>query len=168
MLAYIWAEDEKHHIGYQGHLPWKLPADLAYFKKQTAQHTIVMGRKTFESFKGFLPHRQHIVLTTATDFAAKYNFDSRLTVVNSLTELRHLLQKKDELFFVIGGTALFKQLLDDVDYLYVTKINAAFKADTIMPQIDYHQFELVSEVDGPQNQKNLYRHQYKVYRRKKN
>ncbi|GAJ25532.1 dihydrofolate reductase [Liquorilactobacillus sucicola DSM 21376 = JCM 15457] len=166
MLAYIWAEDAEQHIGYQGHLPWKLPSDLAYFKKKTAHHPIVMGRKTFESFKGFLPQRQHIVLTTSTEFAKKYNYDERLTVVHSITELRKMISDKDEVFFVIGGAALFEQLMDDVDYLYVTKIKAVFKADTSMPPVDYGDFELVAKSDGPRDQKNLYDHEFRVYRRK--
>ncbi|KRL38407.1 dihydrofolate reductase [Liquorilactobacillus uvarum] len=166
MLAYIWAEDEKHHIGYEGHLPWKLPADLAYFKEKTLDHTIIMGRKTFESFKGFLPRRHHIVLTTSKEFEKKYNFDERLTVVHSISELRRLTCDKDELLFVIGGASLFEKLVDDVDFLYVTKIKAVFKADTSMPEIDYKEFELIATTDGIKDQKNLYDHQFKVYQRK--
>lgn len=59
MLAYIWAEDRAGHIGNEGKLPWNLPADLAYFKKQTMGHPMLMGRKTFDSFPGLLPHRLH-------------------------------------------------------------------------------------------------------------
>lgn len=50
MLRFIWAEDEASYIGYQGRLPWHLPADMKHFKELTSDHIIVMGRKTFESF----------------------------------------------------------------------------------------------------------------------
>ncbi|KRM96330.1 dihydrofolate reductase [Liquorilactobacillus aquaticus DSM 21051] len=167
MLAYIWAEDEKRHIGYQGRLPWRLPADLAYFKEKTLNHPIIMGRKTFESFKGFLPRRHHIVLTSSKDFEEKYNFDERLTVVHSIPELRKLFSSREELLFVIGGASLFGELLDDVDFLYVTKINALFKADTSMPKIDCDKFELITKIDGIRDQKNLYDHRFEVYQRRR-
>lgn len=64
MIRFIWAEDEDGRIGYQGALPWHLPADLKHFKELTSNHIIVMGRKTFDSFPGLLPKRKHIILST--------------------------------------------------------------------------------------------------------
>ena len=65
MLRFIWAEDEASYIGYQGRLPWHLPADMKHFKELTSDHVIVMGRKTFESFPGLLPKREHVIHSTS-------------------------------------------------------------------------------------------------------
>ena len=72
MISFVWAEDQKHQIGYKGHLPWRLPADLAHFKEVTMGHPMVMGKKTFDSFPGLLKRRQHIVLTHDTNLKEKY------------------------------------------------------------------------------------------------
>ena len=87
-----------------------IPADLAYFKEKTSGHPMVMGRKTFASFPGFLPGREHIVLTRDKDFRAKYPADAPLTVYHSLPELREWLLAQSELVFVIGGASLFESL----------------------------------------------------------
>lgn len=88
MISFIWAEDKAHHIGYKGKLPWHLPADLAFFKKQTIGHPIVMGRKTFASFPGLLPKRQHIVLTHSEELKKEAQATERLTIFSDLSELK--------------------------------------------------------------------------------
>ncbi|KRL99499.1 dihydrofolate reductase [Liquorilactobacillus satsumensis] len=166
MLAYIWAEDRKHQIGVAGHLPWQLPADLAYFKKTTAQHPIVMGRKTFASLPGVLPHRHHYVLTRSAAFADKYAENAQVTVVHTLADLRRLLATETQLIFIIGGASLFAAFADEVDYLYVTEIDAEFTADTKMPELKMADFELISATQGLVDHQNPYAHSFKVYRRK--
>ncbi|KRM90984.1 dihydrofolate reductase [Liquorilactobacillus cacaonum] len=165
MLAYIWAEDKEHHIGLNGHLPWHLPADLAYFKKITKNHPIVMGRKTFDSFPGLLPQRHHFVLTNSIDLKTKFKDDDRITVMNNIDDLSSVIEQKD-LIFIIGGASLFAEFADKVDFLYVTRINSIFPGDTKMPIIDEKLFELITKKNGTVDEKNKYPHVFEVYQRK--
>ena len=167
MLGFIWAQDEAGHIGYQGKLPWHLPADLAYFKKITATHPMIMGKKTFASFPGLLPQRLHVILTHDTALATKYKANKQVCVFHSKAQLDEWLNKKQaELCFIIGGASLFEQYRDQVDLLYVTQIGATFEGDTKMPTIDYTQFELIEEKPGKIDEKNHYPHTFLVYQRK--
>ena len=154
MLAYIWAEDSAHHIGINGRLPWHLPNDLAYFKRQTSGHPMIMGKKTFDSFPKLLPGRLHVILTHSIEFEKEY-------------DLRKWLEEHDsEITFVIGGASLFKMFKDDVDLLYVTKIKEKFDADTTMPDLEMDRFALKYEEKGTTDEKNQYQHTFFVYERK--
>ncbi|MBZ2404908.1 dihydrofolate reductase [Liquorilactobacillus hordei] len=166
MLAYIWAEDEQHHIGIDGHLPWTLPADLAYFKSVTKNHPIIMGRKTFDSFPGFLSKRHHYVLTRSTDFSDEYKDDSRITVVNNVEALVKIIAQEDEDIFIIGGASLFAEFANKVDLLYVTRIKGEFSGDTIMPELPMDTFKLIKKVDGIVDEKNKFPHVFEVYQKK--
>lgn len=130
MLAYIWAEDSAHHIGINGRLPWHLPNDLAYFKRQTSGHPMIMGKKTFDSFPKLLPGRLHVILTHSIEFEKEYADNDQVVVVHNENDLRKWLEEHDsEITFVIGGASLFKMFKDDVDLLYVTRIKEKFDAD---------------------------------------
>lgn len=167
-LAYIWAEASKHVIGKDGTLPWHLPADLAYFKRVTANHPIIMGRKTFASLPHILPHRHHVVLTHDRTLAAKYADDARVTVVASIAALLEWCdqQPAGQVGFVIGGASLFALLSDHVKWLYQTKIKHAFPGDVTMPALDWTKFECVSHTPGKCDDRNQYPHEFFVYRRK--
>lgn len=166
MISFIWAEDKAHHIGYKGKLPWNLPADLAYFKEKTLGHTIVMGKKTFDSLPGILPNRKHVVLTHDQKLTNDAKNIDRLEVFNDLTALRTWLKSQKEEIFVIGGASLFKNLVEDVDRLYLTKIEQTFNGDTFMTKIDYDNFKLISQVNGKIDEKNIYLHKFYVYEKK--
>lgn len=166
MISFIWAEDKAHHIGYKGKLPWNLPADLAYFKEKTLGHTIVMGKKTFDSLPGILPNRKHVVLTHDQKLTNDAKNIDRLEVFNDLTALKIWLKSQKEEIFVIGGASLFKNLVEDVDRLYLTKIEQTFNGDTFMTKIDYDNFKLISQVNGKVDEKNIYLHKFYVYEKK--
>lgn len=167
MITYVWAEDKKHQIGYQGHLPWHLPADLKYFKSQTMGHPILMGRKTFDSLPHILPGRHHLVLTHSQEFKNKYKDNQQVTVFLNKKELYTYLEKNnDEDICAIGGVSIFKILLDKVDCLKKTAIDASFKADTVMPQIDYSKFVLIKEEKHEADNKNEYAYSFLTYVRK--
>ena len=88
MLSFVWAEDNKHQIGYKGHLPWHLPADLAHFKEKTMGKTMVMGKKTFLSLPFVLPKRKHLVLTHDEALIQKYKTNNQVNFVTSMEQLR--------------------------------------------------------------------------------
>ena len=167
MLAYIWAEDQARHIGKDGKLPWSLPADLAYFKKMTLGHPMLMGRKTFMSFPGLLPDRLHLVLTSSAELKKQAQTTANLEVFTTTTEMFSWLDNhQSEDVFVIGGASLFELLKDRVDTLYQTKIEATFAGDVTFPALDYQKFELISVTTGQVDERNKYPHEFRVYRRK--
>jgi len=130
-LSIIVVADEKNAIGKNGDLLCHLPSDLKYFKRITEHHTIVMGRKTFESLpKGALPNRQNIVLTN--DRNAHFE---NCVVCHSLDEVWEKCENGKEIFFV-GGGEIYKMMLPQTDKLYLTRIHHTFEdADTFFPEI---------------------------------
>ena len=131
-LSLIAAIDRHRAIGYQNKLLFWLPNDLKRFKALTTGHTILMGRKTFESLpKGALPHRRNDVLSSS----------QTLTLPGA--EVFHSLQEAldachpDELVYVIGGASLYQQALPLADALCLTEIDAeAPQADAWFPPIE--------------------------------
>ncbi|MDN6029230.1 MAG: dihydrofolate reductase [Lactobacillus sp.] len=167
MLTFVWAEDEAHQIGYQGKLPWHLPADLRHFKKVTWGHPMVMGRRTFASLPGLLPGRPHIVLTRDLTFETA-QASSQLTVAHSLVQLQELIASYgDKTVCVIGGATVFEQLKGQVDCLEKTEVAGVFKADTSMPELPYDQFELIQSEPHQADDSNHYDYTFRTFMRKR-
>lgn len=166
MISFVWAEDEIGNIGYQGHLPWHLPADLHHFKAKTIGHPMVMGRKTFESFPGVLPGRKHIVLTHDQAFKEKYQGNDQVEVFTDLNLLKKWITAQREDVAIIGGASLFKEMSDSVDVLEQTKIHHQFKGDVQMVAIDYDKFELIKQENHQADDKNQYDYTFLTYKRK--
>jgi dihydrofolate reductase len=148
--------DIQQAIGLGNDLPWRLPADLAYFKKTTMDHAILMGRKTFESIGKPLPNRTNVILTQNKDFQAE-----GCLIVHSVEEA--VEQFKNEEIFVIGGAEVFQLFMPSVDRLYITLIEHEFKADTYFPEFDIDDWVLVSSEDGIKDAKNPYDYSFLVY-----
>lgn len=162
MLIFLWAESQGRVIGLHGGLPWHLPADMHYFKTVTTGHTIVAGSKTFASFPRPLPNRKNIVVSHQPATA----FPENVSVLHSLSAVRaYAAARPQEKIFVVGGAQLFAGLLDDVDFLYRTRIDAGFDGDTWMPVIDYSQFTLIDQQPGIRNEKNPYDFVFEQYQR---
>ncbi len=160
MISFIWAEDEHGLIGVDGHLPWHLPNDMAFFKRTTMGHPIVAGSRTFRTFGRALPGRQNIVLSRHGDFS------DDVLVVSSISQLCELVEANPTTnYFIVGGANLFGQLVDRVDRLYRTKVHHVFTGDTYMPELDYQQFKLTSTTAGLVDEKNLYAHTFEVFDR---
>lgn len=163
MLAYVWAEDENRLIGKEDKLPWRLPADVAFFKKVTMRGDLVTGRKTYETIPNRpLPGRRNIVLTRQKNYEAP-----GAIVVNSKEEVLELERTGDEDLYIIGGADLFKMFEADVDELYRTVIHHSFEGDTYFDEnFDYNQFELVKTEEGIVDEKNRYPHTFELWKRK--
>lgn len=131
-LSLIAAIDRHRAIGYQNKLLFWLPNDLKRFKALTTGHTILMGRKTFESLpKGALPHRRNIVLSSSQSLTLP-----GAEVFHSLQEALNACHP-DELVYVIGGASLYQQALPLADALCLTEIDAeAPQADAWFPPIE--------------------------------
>ena len=117
-------------IGRDGTLPWRLPEDLAHFKRTTMGHTIVMGRKTWDSIGRPLPGRRSIVVSRKAGFTA-----AGAEVAPSLDAAISLCAGSEEVF-VIGGAELYREALPRAERLVVTEIDADFDGDTFWPAPD--------------------------------
>jgi dihydrofolate reductase len=129
-LSLLVARARNGVIGHQGTLPWRLPEDLAFFKRTTMGHPIVMGRKTWESIGRPLPGRRSIVVSRNGSYVAP-----GAEVVTSLEEALTLCADATEVF-VIGGAELYRLAMPRADRLLVTEIDADFDGDVILPTID--------------------------------
>jgi dihydrofolate reductase len=127
-LSIIVACDLNHGIGYKGYLLFRIPEDIRRFKELTTNHTIIMGRKTFESLPNVLPNRHHIVITRNL----KYKKTSKqVSIINNLDEaMIKLFQDLDEEIFVIGGSEIYKQFLPYCNRIYLTLVHTICEADT--------------------------------------
>ena len=162
-LSAIVAVDLDWAIGKNGDLLCHLPADLKHFKSITMGHPIIMGRKTFESFpKGPLPGRQHIVVTRN----ASYPHDG-VTVAQSIDEAVKKSDETDEIFF-LGGAHIYRSVIDAIDTLHLTRINAHFSgADTFFPAINPEEWEVTEQADFQPDEKNAFAYSFITLRRKK-
>lgn len=156
MIKIIVAKSRNSVIGDSNKLIWRLPADLANFKKITTGHSIVMGRKTFESIGKPLPGRRNIIITRNPD----YEFED-CEVVNSLEEAL-LLTGND--CFIIGGGEIYKQSLDIASKIYLTLVDEDFTGDTIFPELDDNWFKS-SEENFSSDEKNPYNYSFITYER---
>lgn len=128
-LTIIVATDAKNGIGINNTLPWKLPEDLAHFKRLTTGHPIIMGRKTFDSIGRPLPNRRNIVITRNADWRHE-----GVDTVGSIEAAIALLDGAEG--FVIGGAEIYKQSMQLADQLIITQIAHTFDCDAFFPEID--------------------------------
>jgi dihydrofolate reductase len=150
-------------IGRDGGLPWYLPADLKHFKRATMGHHLIIGRRTWEELGKPLPGRTMVVVTRSRQFAA-----DGATIVGSLEQALDLTAADDEPF-IGGGAQIYRIALarDLVDRIYLTRIQAEIEGDTFLPEIDWEDWQLVSEEHHEADEKNEYPHSFLVYERKK-
>ncbi|APA68143.1 dihydrofolate reductase [Janthinobacterium sp. 1_2014MBL_MicDiv] len=130
ILTIVVATDQQGGIGIDNTLPWKLPEDLAHFKRLTTGHPILMGRKTFDSIGRPLPNRRNIVITRN----AAWRHDG-VEAVGSLEEAIALLDGAQG--YVIGGAEIYRQSLALAQRLVVTEIGQTFACDAFFPAIDH-------------------------------
>ena len=123
MLSIIVAVAENNVIGKDNKLIWHLPEDLKRFKKLTLGHKIIMGRKTFESLEELLPNRKHIILTGNKTYSVD---NEDVEVIHTIEELEKYINSPSECF-VIGGAAIYTQLMPKVKKMYITKIHKNFE-----------------------------------------
>lgn len=158
-LSIIVAADKNRGIGLNNRLPWYLPADLKYFKAVTSGHTVIMGRKTFDSMGKALPNRRNIVVTRQE----KLQYEN-IEIAHSLEEAIELCSNEEETF-VIGGSEIFKQALPLANTLYLTDIHHSFESDTFFPDIDKNRWKEIKREDKQPDEKNLFPYSFLVYKR---
>lgn len=133
-LTIIVATDRERGIGIDNRLPWRLPEDLAHFKRLTTGHAIIMGRKTFDSIGRALPQRRNIVVTRNADWQHE-GVETAFSVQSALA----LVTKEDA--FVIGGAEIYRQALPLCSHIVITEIDRVFECDTFLQPIDPTQWQ---------------------------
>jgi len=161
-ISIIAAVADNLAIGKTNNLPWHLPADMKHFRELTTGHTVVMGKRTFESLpKGPLPNRKNIVLTSIMSEGVNKGYFEADSFEDAL-----YLSEHEEHVFVIGGATVYKQCIDKVDSMYITWVHEKFSADTFFPQIDFGQWEELNREDFQPDDKNPYPYSFVEYKRK--
>lgn len=162
-LSLICALTTNGAIGNKGGLLYYLPADLKHFKNLTTGHTILMGRKTFESLpKGALPNRRNVVITRQQDFMAP-----GIEVFHSFEEALQACQTDEEVY-VIGGESVYEAALPQANCLCLTHIDAVpDEADTFFPSYNKEEWEEESREHHEPDEKNKLAYDFVNYIRKK-
>lgn len=142
MLSIIVALASNNAIGKDNDLLWHISDDLKRFKSLTMDHTVIMGRNTWDSLpRRPLPKRRNVVLTHNTDFKAE-----GADVVHSVDEVMRIVADEEEAF-VMGGATLYRQFLPLAQRLYITHVHASFDADVYFPEIDLSRYRLCRVTD---------------------
>lgn len=162
MLSIVVAKSKNNAIGKDNKLLWRIPDDMKRFKDLTIGHTIIMGRKTFESIGKPLPNRLNIVLTRDSNY--KVN-DENVKILGGISDLEEYINN-DEENFVIGGAQIYSILISKCKKLYVTQVDKEFVGDAYFPVIREEDWKEIEKVEGPKDENN-FNYSYIVYERKK-
>jgi len=149
-ISLIAAMASNRVIGQNNQLPRDYPEDLKRFRKLTSGHTIVMGRKTYESIGRPLPKRRNIVLTRGWNIEGVETFSSIDQLLDTLyseetPDCKLWDSCKEEEIFIIGGSEIYKQFLNKADYIYLTLIKKNYEWDTFFPEFEQNYKEIERE-----------------------
>lgn len=162
MLSIIVAVAKNNVIGKDNKLIWHLPEDLKRFKRLTSNHTIIMGRRTFESLGRVLPNRKHVILCND----AKMNIDDEnVEILDDISKLKKYIESDDE-NFVIGGATIYRLLMPFANKMYITHINQEFDGDVYFPEISEEEWKIIDREPGLKDEKNPFDYEYVTYKRK--
>ena len=138
-ITIIAAIGENNELGLDNKLIWNIKEDLKRFKKLTTGHSIIMGRKTFESISKALPGRLNIVLTKNKNFKCK-----NVSIASNIHEAIELT-KDDEQPFIIGGSEIYSLFINMAQTIELTRVHNNFKADTFFPDINFGKWNKIYE-----------------------
>lgn len=159
MISHIVAASENNIIGVKNGLPWRLANDFTYFKNKTWGMPVIMGRNTFESLKKDLPGRINIVLTKKKDW-----HPANVFVAQNIDEaIRKAEESSAKEIFVIGGGDVFRQTMEKVGRIYLTRVHTVVEGDTSYPQIDTLKWKLINQESFPADEKNNYPYSFEVW-----
>ena len=150
-ISLIAAMADNRVIGIANKLPWKLPADMQWFRAQTMGKPIVMGRNTFESFGAKpLPGRTNIIVTSDVNYRATGS-----SVTHSIEDALQFAGDVPEVM-IIGGASFYAQMLPRADRVYLTRVHHSFDGDSWFPELDGAQWRETQRIDRAADEKNPY------------
>ena len=139
-LTIIAAASTNNVIGFNNKLIWNIPNDLKRFKELTLGHSVIMGRKTFESLPNPLPKRRNIIITKNKDYSR-----NGIEVTSNIEDAIDLC-KSDSQPFIIGGGEIYSQTIEIVDKIELTRVYKEYQGDAFFPDIPLDKFELANEL----------------------
>ena len=145
-VTIIVASSENLVIGYKNALPWHISEDLKHFKQITINHSVVMGRKTFESIGKPLKERRNIVVSR--DRTLKIE---GAEVVNSLDKAIQRTKNENEIF-IIGGEQIYKMAMSIATNLHITKVYCTVEGDAFFPAFDLSEWKILTQNDMKTNE----------------
>jgi len=158
-LTIIAAVSINNVIGNKNKLIWDLPNDLKRFKELTTGHSVIMGRKTFDSLPKPLPNRDNIIITRNTDYS-----NPDIKVCSSIEDAINLT-KTDSQPFIIGGGEIYSQTINLVDKIELTRVYKEFDGDAYFPEIPLDNFELINEERYNSNADNEFDYSFLTYKK---
>ena len=147
-------------LGAAGALPWHLPTDMKHFKELTTGHTIIMGRRTFETLRRPLPNRRNVVVTRNRAYQASGAF-----VVHDLDEALSLASQDDEVF-VVGGGEIYEQAIPRADRLHLTLVHAVLEGDTFFPKFTEADWVLSEDIYNEADEEHSHPFSFRLYERR--
>ena len=147
-LSIIVAHDINNGIGFETKIPWYIPEDFKWFKRNTTDKIVVMGTTTYFSLPDKfrpLPNRENYVLCNECEYHNRIK-EEGAKFFTTLEDVVDFSEGKD--VFIIGGASIYNQFIDKADYLYITKINKEFECDTFFPEVEYTEWEHIYKSDN--------------------
>jgi dihydrofolate reductase len=163
-ISIIVAVAENGVIGRGGQLPWQLSADLQRFKRLTMGHTIIMGRRTWESIGRALPGRRTVVVTRQPNL--KIDVPGVATAGSLDESLQHAEAGNDAEAFIFGGAEMYRETLPRADRLYLTRVLANVHGDTYFPDINWAAWRLVESEHHAAGERNEFAFDFETYERR--
>lgn len=158
IVSAIVAMAKNRVIGRNNEIPWYLPEDFKWFKKQTLNHCIIMGRKCFESIGRPLPKRTNIIISRDVFYIA-----AGCIVVHSLAEALEIAKRESETeAFIIGGGEIYSQSIHMLHRLYITDVDLDTDGDVFFPEFDEKEWKLVFEENHSRDEKNEYDFRFRI------
>lgn len=153
---------ENRVIGRGGGLPWHLPDEMKHFMRLTTGHTVVMGRKTFESINCKpLPNRRNIIVTRNTDYPAAPGIETAPSVAAAID----LASQPATEIFICGGEHVYQEALPLADRLYLTLVHAEFDGDAHFPEFDESEWTLTDQVHHDTDDKHAHAFTFRCFER---
>ena len=166
IVSLVVAMDEKRGIGLHNRLPWRLSADLKNFKAVTMGHSLIMGRKTYETIGRALPGRKTILLSRQPHYRPENCPADACQVASSLDEaLRFAAASAEDEAFIIGGGEVFEQALPAADRIYLTQVHTRGPADVFFPPYEHLGWVETERFDQPADEKNEHAFTFRLLER---
>lgn len=160
MITIIAAIGKNNELGKDNQLLWHLPNDLKHFKNLTTGHSIIMGRKTYESIGRPLPNRTNIVVSRKENW-----FEEGILIVPSLKEAIKHAKKINENIYIIGGANIYEQTIDLADRLDITQVDFSADADVFFPKIDKKVWRKIDEIAHQKDEKHEFDYTFQTWER---
>lgn len=159
IISLIAAMAENRVIGREDSLPWHLPTDMRRFKRLTTGHSVVMGRKTYDTLSGPLPQRRNLVITRNASYEA-----AGAEVFHSLQDAMAAVAGDDEVF-IAGGEAIYCLALPHADRIYLTVVHAVIPGDTYFPEFHMDEWCLEEDLRHHADERHAYPFSFRRYTR---